>query len=97
MEPTSNDRTGDPPGEPDTSAHHTADVVAGDVVAPDAVTGDAAPGLLDELSDDMAPDEVLAVVGRHVEGLVDMDPAAVVRPAGDIAEVLGRLIEEDDH
>ena len=37
-----------------------------------------------------------AVTRRHVERIAELDPADVVGPAAEIAEVLGRLIEEDE-
>lgn len=40
--------------------------------------------------------EVLEAIRRRVDGLDGLDPAEMVGPAAEIADALGRLIEEDD-
>ena len=59
--------------------------------------GAAVAALADELTDDMSAAEVLEATRRHVERISELDPADVVGPAAEIAQVLGRLIEEDEH
>lgn len=76
------------PAAPDSESGAPASVVVGDAAA--------AAGLVDELTDDMSAAEVLDVTRRHVERIAELDPADVVGPAAEIAEVLGRLIEEDE-
>jgi hypothetical protein len=82
---------------PDADPRSAAGVGGGVGDLPGSGVPDLAADLAAELTADMSPAEVLEATRRHVERLAALDPADVVGPAGEIAEVLGRLIEEDDH
>jgi hypothetical protein len=95
MDQRTNDTTEAPTLDDATEGRNVADRRPGGGVADGP--GSGIPELAAGLTADMSPGEVLEATRRHVERLAALDPADVVGPAGEIAEVLGRLIEEDDH